>query len=83
MWPLLLSPSLLNTLITIRGPQSPQKAEEELKDATGLMLREAWKEQGKSGCRHSETSKETSFSGTLTGWYLCTTCGHRVRMDQV
>ena len=41
-----------------------------LKDTMGLMLREAWKEQGKSGCHHPETSKEISFSGTVTGWDL-------------
>lgn len=76
-------PESVEHVHTESRPQSLQKAEGELKDTLGLMLREAWDKQGKSGCRHPETSKETSFSGTVTGWYLCTTCGHRVRMDQV
>ena len=49
----------------------------------GLVLREEWKKMGKSGCHHPKTSKEISFSGAVTGWYLCTTCGHRMPMDQV
>ena len=76
-------PESVEYVHTESRPQSLQKAEGELKDTLGLMLREAWDKQGKSGCRHPETSKETSFSGTVTGWYLCTTCGHRLRMDQV
>ena len=76
-------PESVEYVHTESRPQSLQKAEGELKDTMGLMLREAWDKQGKSGCRHPERSKETSFSGTVTGWYLCTTCGHRVRMDQV
>jgi hypothetical protein len=49
-----------------------------MKDTRGYMLRETWKEQEKSGCHHPEVSEESSFSGTVTGWYLCTTCGHRI-----
>lgn len=54
-----------------------------MKDTMGVMLREAWKEQGKSDCPHSEVRREYSFAGTVTGWSLCTTCGHRMSMEQV
>ena len=54
-----------------------------MKDTMGLRLREAWKEQGKSHCHHPDMSKETSFSGTVTGWSVCTTCGHRLPMEPV
>jgi hypothetical protein len=58
------------------------ESEEDVKDTVGLRLREEWKEQGKSGCSHPELSKEYTFSGTATEWVLCTTCGHRMRMEQ-
>jgi hypothetical protein len=53
-----------------------------MKDTVGHMLREAWEEKGYSGCSHPELSKEYNFSGTATGWFVCTTCGHRVRIEQ-
>ena len=62
--------------------QTP-KPRSTMKDTMGLGLREAWKEQGKSNCHHPEMSKETSFSGTVTGWSVCTTCGHRLPMEPV
>lgn len=52
-----------------------------MKDTTGLMLQATCQEQGKSGCHHPELSKEYSFSGTVTDWCLCTTCGHRVSRE--
>ena len=64
-----------------RTTESPE-SEEDVKDTVGLMLREEWKEQGKSGCSHPELSKEYTFSGTATEWVVCTTCGHRMRMEQ-
>ena len=54
-----------------------------MKDTMGVMLREAWKEQGKSDCPHSEVRREYSFAVTVTGWSLCTTCGHQVSMEPV
>jgi hypothetical protein len=61
--------------------ESPER-EEDMKDTVSLMLREEWKEKGKSGCSHPELGKEYSFSGTTTGWFVCTTCGHRIRVEQ-
>lgn len=46
-----------------------------MKDTVGLLLRERWKQKGNPVCQHSELSQERSFSGTLTGAQLCTTCG--------
>ena len=63
-------------------PQTPQPRRT-MKDTMGLTLREAWKKQGKSDCHHPEMSKETSFSGTVTGWSVCATCGHRLPMELV
>jgi hypothetical protein len=51
-----------------------------MKDTIGLLLRDAWKDKGRDVCHHPEVSKETSFSGTVTGWSICTTCGHRMPM---
>ena len=53
-----------------------------MKDTVSLMLREEWKDKGKSGCSHPELGKEYSFSGTTTGWFVCTTGGHRIRVEQ-
>ena len=47
---------------------------------SGILLRDAWNEQGNAECQHPEVSKEPSFSGTVTGWSICTTCGHRMPM---
>jgi len=46
-----------------------------MKDTVGLLLRERWKEKGNPDCPHTELSQERSFSGTLTGAQICTTCG--------
>jgi hypothetical protein len=51
-----------------------------MKDTIGLQLRDAWKDKGQDVCHHPEVSKETSSSGTVTGWSICTTCGHRMPM---
>ena len=54
-----------------------------MKDTLGIMLRTTWKEKGKSDCHHPDLHKEYSFSGTVTGCYICATCGQLMRMDQV
>jgi hypothetical protein len=54
-----------------------------VKDTVGILLREAWKQKEKSDCQHPELSKERSYSGVVTGVYLCTTCGHVMRMERV
>ena len=54
-----------------------------MNETMGLILREAWKEKGKSGCHHPDLHKEYSFSGTVTGCYICATCGQIMRMEQV
>ena len=46
-----------------------------MKDTVGWLLREAWKANGGPDCLHRELSEERSFSGVLTGAYICTTCG--------
>jgi len=52
-----------------------------VKDTVGYMLREAWKQKGEPGCRHPKREIERSFSGTVTGCHVCTTCGHLLRMS--
>lgn len=52
-----------------------------MKDATGLMLREAWKARGTPHCAHPELSPEESFAGARTDHYLCRTCGARIEMN--
>lgn len=52
-----------------------------MKDAIGFMLREAWKAKGQPDCDHPELVKEYSFPGTVTGYYLCPTCGQRMRTE--
>lgn len=54
-----------------------------MNETRGLILREAWKEKGKSDCHHPDLHKEYSFSGTVTGCYICATCGQLMRMEQV
>ena len=46
-----------------------------MKDTVGALLRERWRDNGNPACQHLELSQERSFSGTLTGASLCTTCG--------
>ena len=46
-----------------------------MKDTAGSALREAWRAKGNPECMHSELSLERSFSGVVTGAYVCTTCG--------
>ncbi len=46
-----------------------------MKDAVGWLLREAWRAKGNPNCLHPELSQERSFSGVITGAYICTTCG--------
>jgi hypothetical protein len=53
-----------------------------MKDTLGMLLREAWRDWGESDCQHPELSNERSFSGTVTGAYICTTCGHLLRMER-
>jgi hypothetical protein len=53
-----------------------------MKDTVGWLLREAWKANGKPDCRHEELSEERSFSGVLTGAYICTTCGARIERHE-
>ena len=61
-----------------------QKHEENiLKDAACLMLREAWKEEGKSDRHHPEFHEERSISGTVTGCYSYSTCGQFMRVERV
>jgi len=52
-----------------------------VKDTVGLMLREGWKQKGTPDCSHPEFAKEYSFSGTVTGCYICTTCGQLMQMQ--
>jgi hypothetical protein len=52
-----------------------------MKDAAGFLLREAWREKGNPECIHPELSLERSFSGIVTGSYICTTCGRLVKQD--
>ena len=54
-----------------------------MKDTMGLMLREAWKKRGNPDCDHSDLVKEYSFSGTVTGLYICPTCGQLMRVECV
>jgi len=54
-----------------------------MKDTEGLQLRETWQRKGKPECLHSERSRERSFSGVVTGAYICTTCGHLMAMECV
>jgi hypothetical protein len=54
-----------------------------VKDTVGLMLLEAWKKKGKFDCHHPEFHKERSFSGTVTGCYICTICGQLMPMERV
>ena len=54
-----------------------------MKDAMGMLLREAWKAKGNPECRHGELSVERSFSGVLTGAYICTTCGALIERSRV
>ena len=46
-----------------------------MKDTVGMLLREVWKAKGNPVCSHTELSLERSFSGVLTGAYVCTRCG--------
>ncbi|BCA56045.1 hypothetical protein W02_31850 [Nitrospira sp. KM1] len=46
-----------------------------MKDALGMMLRDAWREKGNPDCPHLSLSRETGFAGTFTEAYLCTVCG--------
>ena len=52
-----------------------ESREDFVKDTVGLMLREAWQKNGKTECLHPELSAERSFSGVVTGFNICTTCG--------
>lgn len=56
-----------------------------MKDTIGLLLREAWerKGKGKPDCQHPEFSREHSFSGCFTGYYICTTCGQLMEFKQL
>ena len=53
-----------------------------MKDTEGLWLRETWKRKGTLECLHPELSPERSFSGVITGAYICTTCGHLLTMER-
>ena len=53
-----------------------------MKDTVGLMLREAWKQKGKPNCSHHQLITEHSFSGTVTGCYICTSCGQLMQMQR-
>jgi hypothetical protein len=46
-----------------------------MKDLQGMMLRERWKQDGNRDCAHASLSQERSFSGVITGSYICTVCG--------
>ncbi len=54
-----------------------------MRDTVGLMLREAWKQQGKPNCSHHQLIREHSSSGAVTGCYICTTCGQFMQMHQL
>ena len=54
-----------------------------MKDTEGLWLRETWKRKGALECLHPELSPERSFSGVVTGAYICTTCGYLMAMERV
>ncbi len=53
-----------------------------MKDAVGLLLREAWKQKGTVECSHPDLSHERSFSGVVTGAYICTTCGQLLQIER-
>lgn len=50
-----------------------------MKDTAGVALREVWRAKGNPDCIHPDLSRERSFSGVLTGAYVCTTCGALVK----
>lgn len=54
------------------GPQNPQKAEEDVERYHGSHVARGVEGAGQVGLLHPKTSKEISFSGTVTGWDLCT-----------
>ena len=54
-----------------------------MKDAVGWLLREAWRAKGNPSCLHPELSQERSFSGVITGAYICTTCGVLIEDSRV
>ncbi len=54
-----------------------------MKETVGFMLRDAWKEKGNPQCAHPQLEIERSFSGTGTGFHVCTTCGQLVRLLSV
>jgi len=53
-----------------------------MKDTVGTLLREAWKAQGPTACLHQDLSQERSFSGVITGAYICTKCGSLFAVTQ-
>ena len=52
-----------------------------MKDTVGMLLREAWKAAGQHKCLHAVLSQERSFSGIITGAYVCTTCGTLIELN--
>lgn len=51
-------------------------------DTHGQSLREAWAQKEKPECHHPKFYREHSVSGTLTGCYICTTCGQLRHLTQ-
>ena len=54
-----------------------------MKDTVGHMLRETWAQKGNPHCHHPELEKEYTFSGGVTGCYLCTICGQLDRREGI
>jgi len=54
-----------------------------MKDSDGIRLRERWKQNGNPDCPHAGLSEERSFSGVITGSYICTLCGAQTIPDGV
>jgi hypothetical protein len=50
-----------------------------VKDTDAERLRAEWKAKGMPPCAHETLSIEVSVSGYMTGYYVCTSCGHRVK----
>ena len=54
-----------------------------MKDSQAIMLREQWKQDGNRDCAHTALSQERSFSGVITGSYICTLCGAQTSPSSV
>lgn len=52
-----------------------------MKNTERVLLREAWKQKGKSDGQPPELSTARSYSGGVTGACICTTYGHLMQRN--